>query len=468
MFRLDMEEKLGRMQALEQRVNDEREMMASLGNLLDPGDAGSLEALSTVEYLTDPPFLAKTAIFARLCDNQVRGLVGSFGRLGRNHTKAERLAEQTASRLLMYVRNVLYGDVAALGDDERRRQREQWLAVARSQLGQDLAACTMHDLETLRAERGQEVNVLFLLAEQVMRQRYESERAVERLLGTLEELRSLAGSPPSSFVEAGMTRLLEQMAEEVQQLRRRLERTQGLVETVRSGVSAFVVAVHSGQPFQLSRPPEEVVAEAQRRGTLFESEASCTAMMTAAPVTAVDGSDEGSGEAEGHEDAQQQPHDSDLDVRFWLQLRGLLRYEEGLRGVRWGQLRQLGSEQLRQRGVGGSEPARVKLVQQIMALDPSDWFGVLYAGWMKKRGEGAKAAWRRRYFVLLSNKELLYFKTDSAQKPQGSFFLHNVVRVETGQGRQVLLHTKGRVYELEPEPHNHQPWLSYFSNFCGS
>jgi hypothetical protein len=67
--------------------------------------------------------------------------------------------------------------------------------------------------------------------------------------------------------------------------------------------------------------------------------------------------------------------------------------------------------------------------------------------------------------VLLSNKELLYFKSDSIAKPQGSFFLSHVIEViETG--RQVSLVTKGRTYELEAESQpDAERWIGFFRLF---
>lgn len=86
-------------------------------------------------------------------------------------------------------------------------------------------------------------------------------------------------------------------------------------------------------------------------------------------------------------------------------------------------------------------------------------------GYLRKRGEGNKA-WRRRYFVLLSNKELLYFKSDTVAKPQGSFFLSHVTEI-VEKGKQISLATKGgRTYELEAETQeDFERWTGFFRLF---
>jgi hypothetical protein len=67
--------------------------------------------------------------------------------------------------------------------------------------------------------------------------------------------------------------------------------------------------------------------------------------------------------------------------------------------------------------------------------------------------------------VLLSNKELLYFKSDSAVKAQGSFFLSHVSDI-VEKGRQVALVTKGRTYELEAETQpEYERWIGFFRLF---
>lgn len=459
----DIEGKQSRLAELQRRAADERERMASLGTLLDPGEAGQLALLSSVEYLTDPPFLAKTAIFARLCLSQVRSLVGAVGRLGRNNARGERLADEASLRLQMYLRNVLYGDVASLSNDALNRRRSV-VAVAHSQLWQDLSACTMMDIKLLRSQRPEEMDLLVAVCSQLLWHRFESETLLQVVCETLNllsknfaassEMSSTGGAPTPAvgggsnmahFLTVEHDRLLDQLANQIEQFRARLSRTEELVDTVRVATGSFVVAVHSGQPFRLTRPAEDVVAEALLRAPRagWQEEAEAAAARNGVEIM-------------------------DPNVRFWLQREGLLqKFQDGLRGVRWDHLRQLDASELRQRGVGGGEPQRMLLLQKLLAIDETDWSPVLFSGWMRKRGEGSKAAWRRRFFVLLANVELLYFKSDSAPKPNGSLFLSHVKLVERGPGRLVSLHTPGRKYELETEPAEHAQWLCFFDTFRG-
>ena len=428
---------------LRRQLQNERDAMASLGALLDPREAGrTVGTESAVDRLSDPPFLAKTCIFARLCDSLVRSLVGQLGRLGRNHLKVAELSESSALRLEMYVRNVLYGDVAMLAEDAAGR-RSNCEAVAHSQLGQDLALSSQLDEHQLREQRGQDMHLLFTLASQLLNVRFEAERDLERVADTLQ---SLASSCEASLRQEGtlpdyliveQTQLLEQLSIQISSLRSRLERTQQLVDTLRAATGSFVVAVLTGQPFKLTPASlEEPIIVSSNSICNYENPPPSEAL--------------------------------DLDVAFWLQWHGHAKLTEQFRGVAWPQLTQLGDRELRQLRLQLSESARMKLIQQLLALNASDWVPVMCSGWMRKRGEGSLAAWRRRYFVLLRSRELLYFKSDVGTRPQGSFFLSKVIEVQEPRPGLISLVTRARVYELEPEPSELAQWLSFFNTFRAS
>ncbi len=461
-YRLDYESKRDKMAALEQRVVNERVLMSTLGQLLDATD-GLL--LSSAAALSDAPFVAKVSIFCTLCDVHVRSLVGALGRLGKNFGKAQRVADEASGRLQMYVRNVLYGDMSSLAEDRDARRRS-CVSVAHSQLGQDVAAATGVDVELLRLQRGQELTLLLVLASQLLQQRFECERCVERVSAVLaaqcknfaasyaEERREAQPHSARSYKEylsVERAKLLEALAAEVEALRGRLDLLHALVEAVRANTRDFVDAVICSRPFRLR--VADVAAAAAVPAALDES----APLPTLSPGREAVDSAMGRGPSGGTGSA------CDPDVRFWLQLNGLLRYEGQLAGLRWPAVRGLTTEELRALGIGSSDASRLRVVQQVLKIDYSDWFSVLLSGYLRKRGEGSKAAWRRRYFVLLANKELLYFKSDAAGKPQGSFFLSHVSEVLCGDGRCVALVTKARTYELEAETDAElAQWLGFF------
>ena len=47
----------------------------------------------------------------------------------------------------------------------------------------------------------------------------------------------------------------------------------------------------------------------------------------------------------------------------------------------------------------------------------------LYKGWMEKKGEVGSGSWKTRYFVLLSNRRLQYYESESSGKPRGAIEL---------------------------------------------
>jgi hypothetical protein len=458
-YRVEYESKRDKMAALEQRVENERVLMSTLGQLLDVKD-GLL--LSRAAALSDTPFVAKVSIFCNLCDVHVRSLVGALGRLGNNFGKAQRVADEAAGRLQMYVRNVLYGDMSSLAEDRDARRRS-CVSVAHSQLGQDVAAATGVDVDLLRLQRGQELTLLLVLASQLLQQRFQCEQCIERVCGVLAaQCKNFAASQAEEKREAqpnsarsykgylGVERekLLESLAVEVEALRSRLTMLQALVEAMRANTRDFVEAVACSRPFRLrvtdvtdpGAAPDDSIAAATSMPATREA---CDSAIGGGSATAVSS--------------------CDPDVRFWLQLNGLLRYEVQLAGLRWPAVRGLTTEELRVLGIGGNDASRLRVVQQALKIDYSDWFSVLLSGYLRKKGEGSKAAWRRRFFVLLANKELLYFKSDAAVKPQGSFFLSQVSEVVSGEGRCVALVTKARTYVLEAETDaDLAQWLGFF------
>ncbi len=459
----DLESKRDRLAALEQRVVNERMLMGTLGRLLDAKEEGLLQQATA---LSDPPFVAKVSIFCHLCDTLVRSLVGGLGRLGKNWGKAARAADEAGMRLHMYVRNVLYGDVPVLADDKEGRRRS-CVSVAHSQLMQDLAAATQMDLELLRMQRGQELNLLVALASQLLQQRFECERCVDIVCAALEafckncaanraedkrEAQPNGARSYKDYLLAEQDKLLEALSAKVDSFRARLDALQGLVEAMRGSMCDFLEAVAEGTPFRLrivARPPsdEEGSREDRRsvKGPLRHDGSGA--------ITSMGGAG-GAGPA---------GETCDADVRFWLQLNGLSRYAGQLGAVKWPALKTMTSEELRGFGVGSSDATRLRVVQLCLKIDYSDWYNVLCSGHLRKKGEGAKAGWRRRFFVLLSNRELLYFKSDTALKPQGSLFLSHVTEVACGEGRLVLLVTKGRTYEIEAESDaDFAQWVGFF------
>jgi hypothetical protein len=406
--------------------------------------------------------LAKTAIFARLCDGQVRGVVGKLGRnfhLGRekigHFSKGRQLSDEVAVRLRMYVRNILYSNLDVMSEDVAGR-RQTCIQVAQSQLGEDIADATGIELEALKAQRGNEVHLLFLLTKQLLEQRFICEKGVEVVAETLSDLcRSFEASdslqqdgskPPANagknykdFLLVEKEKLLDVLAVEVNTFRADIRRIQEIIETVRLGTSEFIECVHKGRAFQL--PTQSAVESSDRISESSEEE---------------------------FEFERKRSAKINQDVRFWLQLNGFLRYEDCFAQTSWNALKTLTNSELAALGVGSNDASRLKLVQALFKIDLTDWSNVMFAGWMKKRGEGKAAAWRRRFFVLLSNKELLYFKSDAATKPQGSFFLSNVNSIQQKDGRFVSLETKGgRVYELDIDSETHSRWMSFFKTFKG-
>ena len=57
------------------------------------------------------------------------------------------------------------------------------------------------------------------------------------------------------------------------------------------------------------------------------------------------------------------------------------------------------------------------------------------AGWLLKRGEHGKAAYRRRYCVLYSNYKLCYFESEAAKREKGTVDLSVAKAVQAGLTR---------------------------------
>jgi hypothetical protein len=146
------------------------------------------------------------------------------------------------------------------------------------------------------------------------------------------------------YLSVEREKLLESLSAEVERLRRRLETLLSLVEAVRANTRDFVDAVSGSRPFRL-RVDGAAAAVAAAASAAAEAEEG--------PAPAADGN---AGTVAGATAC-------DPDVRFWLQLNGLLRYEGQLAGLRWPAVRSLTAEELRTLGVGGSEAARLRLVQ---------------------------------------------------------------------------------------------------------
>lgn len=150
-------------------------------------------------------------------------------------------------RLRTYVRNVLYGDLALFSDHDVDGRRRSCLSVAHSQLEQDVAAATDISLEILKQSRSSELNLLMVLASQLLQQRFECERCVERVSSTLdavcknfrsclvEDKREVPGSGRSykDYLMVEKEKLLNDLAQEVDAFRVRLEILQGLIDAVR-------------------------------------------------------------------------------------------------------------------------------------------------------------------------------------------------------------------------------------------
>jgi hypothetical protein len=295
--------------------------------------------------------------------------------LGNNFYKGERFADEAAVRLRTYVRNVLYGDISVLADNDMDGRRRSCLSVAHSQLEQDIAAATDISLEHLKQHRSSELNLLMVLASQLLQQRFECERCVERVtialdgvgknfgLIQIEEKREPA--PLSSnrsyreylLVEKG--KLLNDLAVEVDALRARLELVQGLVSAVRLNSSVFVSAVLNGCPFQLRvvNGSASVAASTDDESLLSQESVESSVSLVSTTVQAA-----------------QPPVGCDADVKFWLQSNGLLKYENAFAHLKWASLRLLTVEGLRQMGVGSNDGMRQRIVQLFLKIDCSDWF----------------------------------------------------------------------------------------------
>lgn len=156
----------------------------------------------------------------------------------------------------------------------------------------------------------------------------------------------------------------------------------------------------------------------------------------------------------------------DEDMQFWLQQSGYLaRYQRCFidAGIHWSEAKNVTELKLRDAGVGAADAKRI--VKSLVREDLYEgWEHVICAGWLKKRGKHNKS-WRARYCVLLTNQEMLYYKSEYGERPQDSVLLRKVEMVSSdAEALQIQLHTLTRTYELEaPSKIQWIGWLRLFS-----
>lgn len=80
---------------------------------------------------------------------------------------------------------------------------------------------------------------------------------------------------------------------------------------------------------------------------------------------------------------------------------------------------------------------------------------MVHAGWMCKKGASPLAGWKKRWFVLLANKELHYFTEESCTNRRGIIYLHDVKEadfkppmVDSSDFHSFQISTPGREWTL--------------------
>lgn len=146
------------------------------------------------EARTDPPFVARAAIYVLLAQRLTRSTLGSIGRWGNNPTKQLQgarggdalpqctesflaAAQEARHRLRELVEHVLHSASPSDAPDDRAKAGAQ---VMVSQLFEDLSLATGVELTVLRAQRTADFNVLAVLARGLQTHQFACENQAQR------------------------------------------------------------------------------------------------------------------------------------------------------------------------------------------------------------------------------------------------------------------------------------------------
>lgn len=102
---------------------------------------------------TDPPFVARAAVFVRLSQSLLGNMMGQIGRWGNNPAKQATAASEAHDKLAQLVRSV-FGETRAP-------------QVMQSQLCEDIMFATGMELTVLRLERARDFSILSVFVKQL-------------------------------------------------------------------------------------------------------------------------------------------------------------------------------------------------------------------------------------------------------------------------------------------------------------
>eukprot|EP00164_Ancoracysta_twista_P012231 GFYU01019148.1.p1 GENE.GFYU01019148.1~~GFYU01019148.1.p1 ORF type:complete len:123 (-),score=15.06 GFYU01019148.1:43-411(-) len=71
---------------------------------------------------------------------------------------------------------------------------------------------------------------------------------------------------------------------------------------------------------------------------------------------------------------------------------------------------------------------------------------ILKQGWLYKKGKVVKN-WKRRYFVLLSNRQMQYFEKDNTEVPKGTINL-NVPNIDVSPSKDKEAQSRGLAFDI--------------------
>jgi len=92
---------------------------------------------------------------------------------------------------------------------------------------------------------------------------------------------------------------------------------------------------------------------------------------------------------------------------------------------------------------------------------------IVHQGWMMKQG-GLVKSWKRRYFVLKTNRVLNYYESDNSSMVKGSIELNKVIGVERKQKKMLDLVTPKRTWSFAcVSTKVRDEWVANISNVAG-
>merc|ERR1719228_2118004 len=92
---------------------------------------------------------------------------------------------------------------------------------------------------------------------------------------------------------------------------------------------------------------------------------------------------------------------------------------------------------------------------------------IVQQGWMMKEG-GLVKSWKRRYFVLKTNKVLNYYESDNSSMVKGNVTLSEVVSVQKKQKKSFSLVTQKRTWNFAcASTEVRDKWVDNIANVAG-